>query len=219
MITLGITTSSNKPEVALGIDNYFLKEKLINPEKTVENLALLIKKLFFISKKNIEHINLICVDIGPGKLTSVKVGIVTAKTIAQVLNIPIIGVSSIELISKNIENHNKNIISTIMLSNSCLCFSKLNSQDDFSEEKLKYLNLTEFKELINNLKEETILTGNSIPYIKSDIRNNLCKVAEKNLWYPNSIVLCKVGEKKYLENNFKNDLKPIYLINPQIGSK
>lgn len=219
MITLGITTSTNKPEIALEIDNCYFKETFNDAEKTVENLAPLIKKLFFNNKKNIKDTNLICVDIGPGKLTSIKVGIITAKTIAQVLDIPVVGVSSIELVSRNIVNCNKNLISTIMLSNTSLCVANLNSQDDFSEEKLKYLSLSEFKELLHKLKEETILTGNSIPYVKDEINNNLCTIAENYLWYPNSITLCKVGKKKYLENNFKNDFKPIYLINPQIGKK
>ncbi len=217
MITLGITTSSNKPEIALEVDNRYYRENFVDPEKIVENLAPLIKKIFHISKKNIKHLNLICIDIGPGKLTSVKVGITTAKTIAQVLNVPIVGISSIELISKNIEN--SNVISTIMMSNTSLAFAELNSKNDFSEEKLNYIELKEFKKLINNLTRKTILTGNSIPYLKGEVSNRLCILADSKFWYPNSITLCKIGKKEFLKNNFKNSIKPIYLINPQIGKK
>ena len=48
-----------------------------------------------------DHINKVVVAQGPGSYTGVRIGVTTAKSIAWALNIPIVGVSSLEALSYN----------------------------------------------------------------------------------------------------------------------
>ena len=50
-----------------------------------------------------EDLSLIGVDIGPGKFTSLRVGLATAKGLAFGLDLPIIGVSALRVLARSIE--------------------------------------------------------------------------------------------------------------------
>ncbi len=43
-----------------------------------------------------ENLQLVAVDVGPGIFTGLRVGVTTARTIGQVLNIPLVGVNRLE---------------------------------------------------------------------------------------------------------------------------
>ena len=50
-----------------------------------------------------EDLTLVGVDVGPGRFTSVRVGLATAKGLALGLGLPIVGVSSLRVLSRSIE--------------------------------------------------------------------------------------------------------------------
>lgn len=50
-----------------------------------------------------EELSLVGVDIGPGRFTSVRVGLATAKGLALGLGLPIVGVSSLRVLARSIE--------------------------------------------------------------------------------------------------------------------
>lgn len=47
-----------------------------------------------------EKIDLFVVDVGPGSFTGVRVGVAVARALGQALNVPVIGVSSLEAIAR-----------------------------------------------------------------------------------------------------------------------
>ena len=64
----------------------------------------LIKELFDKSNLSLKDINLIVSDIGPGSFTGIRIGVATCKAFSDSLNIPCIGVSSLEVLAYNIKN-------------------------------------------------------------------------------------------------------------------
>jgi len=103
MLILAISTSSKICSVALLEDDKKLKELNIDNLKThSENLVPLIDELLVSANKTISEIDLIACDVGPGSFTRIRIGISTAKAIAEVNQIPVVSCSSLEGLSYNI---------------------------------------------------------------------------------------------------------------------
>lgn len=105
MIILAISTSSNTCSVSLLEDNKCIKELNINNEKThSEKLMPLIDELFTSVGLTLKDVNLIACDNGPGSFTGLRIGIATVKALAEVQGIPVIGCSSLDALSYNVQN-------------------------------------------------------------------------------------------------------------------
>lgn len=105
MIILAISTSSNTCSVSLLNDDKCIKELNIKNEKThSEKLMPLIDELFNSTKLSLDDVNLISCDNGPGSFTGLRIGIATVKALAEVKNIPVVGCSSLDALSYNIQN-------------------------------------------------------------------------------------------------------------------
>jgi len=96
MITLGIETSEGLCSCALLENEKIIEEINLKTQSQQENLILSIEKLFKNSGKKKSGISLICVDIGPGAFTSLRIGVTTAKALSHAFNVPITGVTSFE---------------------------------------------------------------------------------------------------------------------------
>lgn len=72
----------------------YLKSNMRHSEITMPTLIEVIKEAGI----NVEDINDIVVNIGPGSFTGVRIGVVIAKSIAYLLNKPIRGINSLEML-------------------------------------------------------------------------------------------------------------------------
>ncbi len=48
---------------------------------------------------DLQEVGVVAVDVGPGLFTGLRVGIATAKALAQALRVPMIGLSSLDLLA------------------------------------------------------------------------------------------------------------------------
>ena len=104
MLTLAISTSSKICSVALLEEDKPIKELNIDNLKThSENLVPLIDELLKTANKKVSEIGLIACDVGPGSFTGIRIGISTAKAIAEVNQIPVVSCTSLEGLSYNME--------------------------------------------------------------------------------------------------------------------
>lgn len=97
MKILGIETSSRICSVAICEDNYCQGEisivsKITHSVSLIPNIDWLLKSLGL----SIKEIDGLAVSIGPGSFIGLRIGIATAKGLAQALNKPLVGVSSLE---------------------------------------------------------------------------------------------------------------------------
>ena len=73
----------------------------------------MIENMLNISDLNINEIDLIAVCEGPGSFTGLRIAMATAKAIAHVNNLPIVGVNSVELLAGNMNLCDKKICSIL----------------------------------------------------------------------------------------------------------
>lgn len=102
MKILGIDTSSMAASVAVIEDNKLICEYTINTKKThSQKLMPMIENMLSLSDLNVRELDAIAVCEGPGSFTGLRIGMATAKAIAHVNDIPVIGVNSLEVLAAN----------------------------------------------------------------------------------------------------------------------
>ena len=101
MHILSFDTSSNAVNVALMEDHVLIEERCINPSTSDRKdigaaLMPAIDAAIRQVKWKKSDIDFIVVGIGPGSFTGIRLAVVTARTLAQVFSIGLLGISSLE---------------------------------------------------------------------------------------------------------------------------
>jgi len=103
VLTLAIDTSTNILSLALGREGKLLAS--VNELTQNNHSAILMSKInHLITTANLTPANLeqIVVAQGPGSYTGIRVGVVTAKSLAYALRVPVIGISSLKCLAHTI---------------------------------------------------------------------------------------------------------------------
>jgi tRNA threonylcarbamoyladenosine biosynthesis protein TsaB len=100
VITLAIETATTVVSVALGGDDGLLGlVEVTQGRRHAETLTPAIEFVCRHAQVPVAGIAAIGVDIGPGLFTGMRVGIATAKAMAFALEVPLVGISSLELLA------------------------------------------------------------------------------------------------------------------------
>ena len=98
MLVLGIESSSAEVGVALGgEDGVLASAQSSRDRRHAENLSPQIQFVCQQAQIELSEVGCIAVDIGPGLFTGLRVGLASAMALAHGLDVPMIGVSSLEL--------------------------------------------------------------------------------------------------------------------------
>src|SRR5919112_6257737 len=100
MLVLGIETSTPQASVAIGSEQGVVASALVSRGASY-NEFLLPAIRFCLEEAGLGYRNLggIAVSLGPGLFSGMRVGIATAKALAQTLSIPIVGMASLDLLA------------------------------------------------------------------------------------------------------------------------
>ncbi|MDP7267898.1 MAG: tRNA (adenosine(37)-N6)-threonylcarbamoyltransferase complex dimerization subunit type 1 TsaB [Pirellulales bacterium] len=100
MKTLAIETTGRTGSVALLLSGDCVAERRLPAEaRSAQSLTLCIKELFDREGWSPQEIDLVAVTRGPGSFTGLRIGIVTAKTIAYAVSAAIVGVNSLRALA------------------------------------------------------------------------------------------------------------------------
>ncbi len=125
--------------------NLVLKKELIDVDSTSTRTMPAIIDIINNASINIKDINKIAVCIGPGSFTGVRIGVTISKTIAYLLNIPIVTITSIDLIGLNLDKE-----SYVAVKENNGYFLALYNKKILGD--IKYLKMSEYEEFKNNNK-------------------------------------------------------------------
>lgn len=207
MKILCIDTSSTLCSVAiLENTNLINKLELNNGLTHSETLMPLIKELFDKSNLSLKDINLIVSDIGPGSFTGIRIGVATCKAFSDSLNIPCIGVSSLEVLAYNIKNDGL-ICSTIDCKNDN-CYFALYELSNGNYTVLEQPCAKTVQEVLDLLDKK--YTNKSIKFVGDGIPTKSTNC------YLNIESLGIAGFKKFESTEVINEnVLPLYLKKPQ----
>ncbi|MBO8128790.1 MAG: tRNA (adenosine(37)-N6)-threonylcarbamoyltransferase complex dimerization subunit type 1 TsaB [Peptococcaceae bacterium] len=101
MNVLGIETSGQTCSVAVVNEEKLLAEKSMKgPRIHSIRLIPLIQEVINDAGLEVGQLQGVAVSYGPGSFTGIRIGVATAKIIAQVLDIPVVGVPSLEVLAQ-----------------------------------------------------------------------------------------------------------------------
>ncbi len=108
MLILGIETSTPQPSVAIGSEQGVVASALVSRGAS-HNEFLLPAMLFCLDKAGLGFRNLggVAVSLGPGLYSGMRVGVATAKALAQALAVPILGLGSLDLVAYEVRYSSK----------------------------------------------------------------------------------------------------------------
>lgn len=211
MKVLAIDTASSVCSVALLENDKVIDKNELNDGRThSENLMPLLDELLKRNSLDVKEIEMLACSVGPGSFTGIRIGVATIKPIAEVLNVKVASVTSLETLAKNVTNK-ETIVSLIDARNNqvyCGIFDKnYNKKEEYLADDIN--------EVIKNIKKynDVIFVGNGAVLHKELLEKSIpnCEFAEENNQSATNVG--KIAYKKYLENNLDSadTIVPIYL--------
>ncbi|MDO8886010.1 MAG: tRNA (adenosine(37)-N6)-threonylcarbamoyltransferase complex dimerization subunit type 1 TsaB [Candidatus Oleimmundimicrobium sp.] len=191
MLLLAFDTSSDFCTVAIGKKDVLLGERSIYaPQGHMQKLLPLVDSLLSDVGCDIRDIDVVAVGLGPGSFTGVRIGVSIAKGLAQGLKKPIIGISSLDALAKNLSLDSGLVCAVVDAKRkevySCLykCsnegIQRLTNYEALSSEKLS--------DKLNNINQdgEIILVGDGLKLYGSLFKKRIRKVnfASSEMWCP-----------------------------------
>lgn len=217
MKILSIDTSSNLCSVAILEDTNLLIENTLNDtknhsEKIMPTIADTLRKI----NLTLEDIELIVSDKGPGSFTGIRIGTATVMAFVDSLNIPFIGISSLEALAYNERNcKNKYICSLIDAKNDNAYFAiySINEGNISLINQPKCENINTIVNIVSNYNN-LIFVGDGAKAHQTLLKNNLpnCKISSFNDLSSYSLGLAGLNA---INSNRHDDLLPLYLRKPQ----
>ena len=213
MKILSVDTSSEICSVAILENDSVIIEKNLNDGRThSENLMVLMEQCFEESKIKLNDIDMIACSIGPGSFTGIRIGVSSVKAIAEVLDIPVAAVTSLETLARNIEKDEEvTIVSLIDAKNDGVYAGIF---DEKYNKKQEYI-ADNINNVIEELKEyqNIIVVGNGALRYRDILEENLEIKEFSKINYQTAVNVGKIGYKKKIEENLDtaDTIMPMYL--------
>jgi tRNA threonylcarbamoyladenosine biosynthesis protein TsaB len=114
MLILGIETATDQVSCAIGgHEGVLALFEVLRGRRHAETLAPAIEMICRQADVTLDEIGAIAVDVGPGLFTGMRVGIATAKAMAQALRVPVIPIASLDLLAFPLR-HADRLIATVV---------------------------------------------------------------------------------------------------------
>lgn len=216
MIVLGIETSSTCGSVAVVQDRKVLGELFFNTgrkhsTKIVPSITNLLSTVG-LDKADLEGL---AVTSGPGSYTSLRIGISIAKGLAYSLDIPLIGISTLQCVAFNsiISPH---LICSLIDARKGELYSALFRYNTGELERISEDQIVSIDYLCQAIDEKTVLIGDGLYLYKStfvDRINGLVLFAPEHLCYgrASSCAILGIDNFKKAKRDEVNTLVPKYI--------
>ncbi|MBG01576.1 MAG: tRNA (adenosine(37)-N6)-threonylcarbamoyltransferase complex dimerization subunit type 1 TsaB [Acidimicrobiaceae bacterium] len=220
MIILGIESATSQVGCAIGgHEGVLASTHSSRGRRHAENLTPQIDFVREQARISLNEISVIAVDIGPGLYTGLRVGVATAISMAFGLGVPMIGISSLDLLAYPVRHCAKLIVPAIDARRGEIFHANyrqvpggvqrisepsVSTPDDVAADLLAHGN-------------EALLVGDgAIRY--SEIFANLrgVEAAEPSMAYPSAASIVQLAHAKALREEFVSptELEPMYLRKP-----
>jgi tRNA threonylcarbamoyladenosine biosynthesis protein TsaB len=218
MLVLGIETSTPQASVAIGSEQGVVASALVSRGATY-NEFLLPAIRFCLDEAGLDYPNLggVAVSLGPGLFTGMRVGVATAKALAQALSVPIAGMASLDLVAYEVRYAPKTIGVVLDARRSEVFHAFYRSSPGGIQRMTDYR--VETPEAlatgIGARREEVLLVGNGA-LLYRDVFEHAGPVVEIGTMshaFPDARALVELTVPRMYREDFDSvyDLKPLYL--------
>lgn len=205
MNILVFDTCLDKMYVAIAQDDKVLSSKIVTNQDNKYHSAFLISTIKGMLKENNltpKDINAIGTNVGPGSFTGIRACTTVARIMAQQLDLPAAGISSLEILAKLNKTDKPTMVALDARKNSAYLYVNEENQGAIQLEKVKEMLENRDYNLITDDKLQKVLGGTSY------------QAGEHNL----GEILANLTYEKLKTSSCKwQELKPLYIQPPPMG--
>lgn len=221
MIVLGIETATEHVGCALASSEGVLASfQAATGRRHAETLVPAIEFMCRQANRHLDEVRVVAVDVGPGLFTGLRVGLATGKAIAQALHVPMIGLSSLDLLAFSVR-HSSRLIVTALDARRGEVFSAFYRSVPGGVQRVRPAEVGSPQELASELmasNEETLLVGDGALRYRDafrDIRPH-AELEDDTLAYPSVAALVELARPRALREEFvqPQDIEALYLRKP-----
>jgi tRNA threonylcarbamoyladenosine biosynthesis protein TsaB len=220
MLILGISTSTKQVGAAIGgHEGVLASSHSARGRRHAENLAPAIDFVRRQARIEMAEISAVAVDIGPGLFTGLRVGIAAAKAVAHALRVPMIGISSLDLLAWPVRHTSREIVAVIDARRGEVFYARYRPTPG-GVQRLGDPGVAGPDDLRADLEasdaEYLVVGDGGLRY--ADELDDIIRVefAEQHLAYPNAASLVQLAHAKAIREDFVQpwQLEPLYLRPP-----
>src|SRR5882724_3837085 len=217
VVMLAIDTATARVSVALGDGGEVLGSvQLTGGRRHAEQLAPAIRYLCDELRVELRHLASIAVGIGPGLFTGLRVGVTTAKVMAQTLRIPLIAVPSLDLLAFEVRYADRLVVPALDAKRGEVFYASYR-QVPGGVQRLSEYEVGTPGDLCADLmsrSEEVLLIGDgALRYREQFYDLERVEFGPPGLSYPSVSALVELTRAKFQREDFSQprDVHPLYL--------
>lgn len=220
VLILGIETATEQVGVAIGGHEGVLGLfEVTRGRRHAEILAPAIEFLCRQTDVALADLGLVAVDIGPGLFTGMRVGLAAGKALAQALRVPMIGISSLDLLAFPFRHRDKVVAAVIDARRGQLYYA-FYRQAPGGVQRVTEPQVGDVDDLVADLiarGQDVVCVGDGALRYRDEILDGYrCEIAEQWLSHPSAAPLVTLAHARALREEWVNpwELTPLYLRAP-----
>lgn len=220
MLILGIETATVQVGCAIGgHEGVLASTHSARGKRHAETLTPAIEFICKQARVELSDIGVVAVDLGPGLFTGLRVGIATAKALAQTLRLPMIGVSSLDLLAFP-ARFSPRLITSMIDARRGEVFTARYRQVPGGLQRLGEPRVATPDELASDLQatgEDVLLVGDgALRYADRFTGMGNVEIVEQGIAHPSARALVQLAHARALREEWVRpwELSPIYMRKP-----
>ena len=220
MLILGVTTATQQVGCAIGGHEGVLASA--HSARGKRHAETLVPSIDFVRRQarvELSEMSVIAVDIGPGLFTGLRVGIAAAKAMAHALRVPMIGISSLDLLAWPVRHTTREIVAVVDARRGEVFHARYRPTPGGVQRIAgpEVSTPTELRAELQASDTEYLLVGDGA-LRHADQWDDMVRVevAEQYLAHPNAASLVQLAHARAIREDFVQpwQLEPLYLRQP-----
>jgi tRNA threonylcarbamoyladenosine biosynthesis protein TsaB len=217
VLILGIDTAT--PQVGCAIGGHEGVLAAFQSAKGKRHAETLVPAIQFLCAQTgieLSEIGAVGVDVGPGLFTGLRVGVATAKAMASALRVPMVPVSSLDLLAFEVRWTSRRIVSVVDARRGEV-FYAFYRQVPGGVQRLSEMRVGSPEELCSEIQatgEEVIAVGDGALRYQEELADlTRVEIEDAGLAFPSPAALVQLAHARALREEFVKpwDLQPLYL--------
>lgn len=220
MLILGIETATQQVSVAIGgHEGVLAMFEVCRGRRHAETLVPAIEFVCRQAEVDIDEFGAIAVDIGPGLFTGMRVGLAAGKAMAQALRVPMIGISSLDLLAFPLRHTDRTVAAVIDARKGELFYAFYRPVPG-GVQRVTEPAVGKVDDLVGELMargQNVVCVGDGALRYRDDIAGGAnCDFAEQFVSYPSAAPLVQLAHARALREDWVNpwEIQPLYLRAP-----
>ncbi len=212
MLVLGLENSGRLCSCALVQDENLLAETQVEHLEHSTLLPGLIDAALASAERKLEEVDLYAISIGPGSFTSLRVGLATFKAMALFGKKPLVSVSTLDAMAREVDSWNS-LICPIIDAKRGEVYYALYRSGEAGLERLDGPDVIELRALVEKVGDFTVFLGSGVSVGREVFDSLGRKAVCLGISCPRASSICKLGRAKFEKEGGEHvsTLEPIYI--------